>query len=309
MKGKASVSVVVPAYNAEKTIERCVESLLNQTIPVEIIIIDDGSTDNTEEVVRRFANIHPNVIYKRQENSGVSSARNSGLFSASCDYIGFVDSDDYVRRDMFEQMIKPLEEDKSLVISICYLDRVDADNASVKKGNRGITIDILCSSNVRGYPWNKVFRRSIIEKSRLSFSTSIHVMEDKLFCLEYMSKTSGGGILINDQLYYYDKHDDVRVLDRYRLERYKTGFDACEKILELTNIREDTELYLIQQAITVKHCVQISRECVRTGEPFQRYKDYSKHLGKLVLCSRHLSLKQKIGWIILQSFPQLLKVV
>lgn len=303
------VSVIVPAYNASKSIERCLDSLINQTIPVEIIVIDDGSTDGTGSICESYSALYPNIHYNRQNNGGVSSARNAGLMMANGKYVGFVDSDDYVSPLMYEMLTQPLEEDESLSISIVCQGTSNNSEEHRIKSHREIIKDIICSSYVRGYPWNKLFRRKIIEDSNLIFSTDIHVMEDKLFCLQYMNASNGGGIELNRDLYFYDLHEGSHTLDRYGLERYRTGLNACEEILRLPCVSNDAELSEIQQAITVKHCIQIARESIRLEEDITQYRQRVRGLGKLALSSRYLTTKQKAGYFILRLCPWLLKKI
>lgn len=184
------ISVIVPVYNAEKTIERCVMSLLFQDEAVEIILVDDGSFDGSRLMCDKYALEHENVIALHQSNKGVSSARNYGLRHASGAYIGFVDSDDYVMPSMFRCLKQKIKQD-NVDIAIIRMDNT-MKKSSEYKTHRDIIKDIVCSSAVRGYPWNKLFKRSIIEKSNLHFKEDIHVMEDKLFCLQYMDSCVGG---------------------------------------------------------------------------------------------------------------------
>ena len=93
------VSVIVPVYNVEKYITRCLTSLINQTLDdLEIILVNDGSQDNSEQIIRQFKKEHSNIIYVTKENGGLSSARNFGLIYATGEYVAFLDSDDYVDR-------------------------------------------------------------------------------------------------------------------------------------------------------------------------------------------------------------------
>jgi glycosyltransferase involved in cell wall biosynthesis len=313
---EALVSVIVPAYNAEYSIGRCLNSLTKQTIPIEIIVVDDGSTDNTEQICKQYSNEFSNIIYIRKENGGVSSARNLGLSHATGKYIGFVDSDDYVAEKMFEHMSDSLENDDSQVISIVYPEILPNHKRKIVKDRREIIKDIVCSTEVRGYPWNKLFRKDLIDKAHLRFDTTIHVMEDKLFCLQYMDSVTanGGGTELNEKLYYYDEHEQESkksygIERHYNLTRYTTGFEACKSILKLGCISNDEELRNIQLAITAKHCVQISRACIREGQDYKQLQEFSKNLKNIVFTSRYLSTKEKIGWVVLQYFPTLLKFV
>src|SRR5690625_188058 len=105
------ISIIVPVYNAEKYIERCLKSILNQRYTnLEIIIVDDGSTDNSSKICIDYEKQYKNIIYVKKENEGPGPARNLGIRLASGDYIGFVDSDDFIHKDMYYNMIKELEK-------------------------------------------------------------------------------------------------------------------------------------------------------------------------------------------------------
>ena len=95
------VSIIVPVYNVEEYLERCLDSLVNQTLKdIEIIIVNDGSTDGSKEKIQKYINKYKNIVYLEKENGGLSSARNYGIPYAKGEYIGFVDSDDYVELTM-----------------------------------------------------------------------------------------------------------------------------------------------------------------------------------------------------------------
>ena len=92
------LSIIVPVYNGEKTIKRAIDSLLKQTVEVDIIVVNDGSTDNTESVVKTYSN--SNIHYYYKKNGGISDARNFGISKVNTEFFGFLDSDDYVKEDM-----------------------------------------------------------------------------------------------------------------------------------------------------------------------------------------------------------------
>ena len=104
------ISIVVPIYNVEKYVKKCIESLIKQTYKnIEIILVDDGSTDSSAEIIDEYANKDSRIIAIHQKNKGVSSARNTGLKAARGEYIGFVDPDDYVDCQMYEVMVNKLQ--------------------------------------------------------------------------------------------------------------------------------------------------------------------------------------------------------
>src|SRR5699024_6933853 len=108
------VSVIVPVYNVEKYIEKCIQTLVNQTLQdLEIIIVNDGSTDNSEKIIKKYKKEYKNIIYVTKENGGLSSARNFGLLYATGEYVAFLDSDDYVDKIIYEKMYNKAKETNS----------------------------------------------------------------------------------------------------------------------------------------------------------------------------------------------------
>ena len=121
---KIKVSVIVPVYNTEKYLDKCLNSLVNQTLKdIEIIVVNDGTKDNSEKIIRQYSKKYPSIKYYKKENGGLSSARNYGLEKATGEYIGFVDSDDYVEYDMYEKMYDKAIKTKSDIVcsSINYI--------------------------------------------------------------------------------------------------------------------------------------------------------------------------------------------
>ena len=118
MLKKYSIDVIVPAFNAKNTIEKCLNSLLNQKYEnLRVIIIDDGSTDNTNSIASEICKkSNGKVLLVTQQNAGVSVARNKGLEISNADFIGFVDADDYVSEDMYLEMIKVVDDETDLVM-------------------------------------------------------------------------------------------------------------------------------------------------------------------------------------------------
>lgn len=181
------ISVVVPAYNAAKTIVRCVDSLLSQTFQDwELIIIDDGSTDNTLDVCQSFQD--KRIYAHHKSNGGVSSARNYGLAYTKGEYIAFVDADDYLEPMFLEHLYQGSEYDLSIT-GFCYDKEPEktnlflelTDKASIAKSlSAFINADQLC------YPWGRLFKRSIIEQNHIRFSEKMRFAEDNVFNWEYL---------------------------------------------------------------------------------------------------------------------------
>lgn len=202
MKFNDIVSVIIPIYNSEKNIKKCLESIINQTYTnLEIILIDDGSTDNSIEVCQEYKDDRIKVY--KEKNSGPSTARNLGLKQCNGNYIVFVDSDDYIEKNMIEIMLKKIKSDD---YDICICGYYLVSNSLKKK----ITITINNNknfkeivfdykNNVYGYLWNKMFKKNSIEKK---FREDISIREDELFLLDnsnYIKKFT----FVKEPLYNY----------------------------------------------------------------------------------------------------------
>ena len=186
-------SVIIPVYNAERTLKRCLDSLLSQQrMDVEIILINDGSSDRSAEIIEDFKTRFRNIKALTQENSGVSSARNSGLDAARGTYITFVDSDDYVSEDYFQAMDEAgAREDSDLIVFAKDIAGQGIDESHIyRKLSVAESIkdkrEELLSNRIIIEPSFKRFKREIIKNNNLSFIKDMYVGEDFNFCLSYM---------------------------------------------------------------------------------------------------------------------------
>ena len=167
MKSK-KISVIVPCYNVERFIKKCLESLVNQTYKnLEIICIDDCSTDNTLKILKEYEKKYSNiVIYRNEKNSGLSFTRNAGLEKASGDYIGFIDSDDYVDKSFYKKLMSSIIKNNSEVavsdIKIVYDDTKEERLSRCYTGNKFNLLSVI-NNGLAASACNKLFSRRIIE--------------------------------------------------------------------------------------------------------------------------------------------------
>lgn len=224
-------SVIIPAYNAEKTIKRCIDSLIQSNRnDVELILINDGSTDHTESICMNYAENNKNICFFSKDNGGVSSARNVGLENAKGNYITFVDSDDFVKEDYFEVMDKVLLQDPDFAIlgKILYdgtefviqsVENYYAESFDIAVGflSKALRKQILNS------PVNKIFKRKLIESHKLRFDERLPIGEDKVLVVQYITNISNL-IVANYSIYV------VSIENEYSLSRKKRE-DLCDYIL------------------------------------------------------------------------------
>ncbi|MBQ8534727.1 MAG: glycosyltransferase [Bacilli bacterium] len=174
MKNKYKlISIIVPVYNMEKYIDKCINSIINQTYKnIEIIIVDDGSTDKSSKIIDKYKKIDKRVKVYHKKNGGLADARNYGLEKATGEYIGFVDSDDYIENNMYKKLYNNLIKYKA-DISVVNYNLVYEKDFNYKKNFKEIsdkliilnkieTIKLLLDDNKFGnYAWNKLYKREL----------------------------------------------------------------------------------------------------------------------------------------------------
>ena len=163
------ISVIVPVYNVEEYLGKCLNSLVNQTLKdIEIIIVNDGTKDNSEKIINKFLKKYNNIKYYKKENGGLSSARNYGISKASCKYIGFVDSDDYIDKTMYERLYNKIISD-DYDVALCDLYRVYDEklvytSSNVKKDLKNKKEIQEAMLNIYPTVWNKLYKKELFNE-------------------------------------------------------------------------------------------------------------------------------------------------
>ncbi|MFQ7600406.1 glycosyltransferase [Faecalimonas umbilicata] len=233
---KPKVSIIVPVYKTKETLEKCVNSLLEQTLQeIEIILVDDGSLDESGEMCDSFSkDLRVHVVHK--ENGGLSSARNAGLKIASGDYIGFVDSDDYVHPEMFYNLYNRIEKDKS-EICICSHFTVGSAGNVVEHHFHNVPkvlnrseifkmlilpmIGIIPGTNekeIEGFVCRNLYRKEIISDYKFKSEREFFA-EDVISAMELYKECEKISVL--DECLYYYKYNGESLSNTYRPKVYK----------------------------------------------------------------------------------------
>lgn len=216
------MSIIVPVYNVEQYLPRCIESILEQTVSdFELILVNDGSSDGSLNICNEYAKNDKHIIVLNQENKGVSAARNNGIDNAKGEWITFIDSDDFVESDYLERF-QAGKDDADLIVQ--GLEYYDNRNGNFFKQVRVETIT-LEQDNFKhiierndllhlGYPFAKVYRRSLLS-DKIRFNTSISFHEDHIFVFEAMM-ASKSIRLVDTMAYKYRCFHSVNSLSRKR---------------------------------------------------------------------------------------------
>ncbi len=216
-----SLSVIIPVYNNEHTIEKCITSLISNTSDIEFIFIDDGSTDNSSYIIKKYQSNYSNIRYFYKANSGVSDSRNLGLEKAKNRLIAFVDGDDFLEKYTYDNILDNWNERCSLFVFDYSIKSGNSINKSVlnltnseiflqSENEKSEYINSLLNLNkvphIGHSIWNKIFQREIIVKYNIKFNKSIIIGEDLLFLLHYLKHTDCLMTTIS-AYYYYVRHD------------------------------------------------------------------------------------------------------
>lgn len=204
-------SIIIPIYNAEATLRRCLDSLVGQQFSdYELLLINDGSADGSDAICREYAAAYPKIRYFTKENGGVSSARNLGLSQAHGEYVLFVDSDDYVAKDYFAVISETLAHEMPELLMFGYrsFGGISAEwNTGAFSENTEAKIAERISQAMRQYLFSsllsKAFRRQIIEENGLRFDEIFSIGEDQAFIFAYAMHIRSIAS-IPDTLYYVD---------------------------------------------------------------------------------------------------------
>ena len=233
-------SVIIPAFNCEKSIKRTVESIISSGLTdYEIVIVNDGSTDNTASVCKSLCTEYRFIKYSEQQNSGVSAARNKGISIATGKYILFFDADDTAEENGFSECVDILEKEKPDILvfgmrfdyykngQIYRKDKlVPGQNGMLNKNRIRTELDSLYNTNSLTPVWNKIYKRTLIIDNNILFNTGYFLMEDFLFSLECL-KVCENIYCLPKALYYYKQSEN----EKNAFNRLKRIDDLCGYVL------------------------------------------------------------------------------
>lgn len=246
------VSVIVPVYNSEKYIKQCLESLIGQTYNnIEIIAVDDGSSDQTSDILKRMGHVDRRLKLIFQENQGPSLARNSGLEACSGDLITFVDSDDYLEKDALEKLVAKFDDDvdavffpfireylsKKIVTELFREKQITFESSDVRQCLLRRLIGPV-SENGSLKPlemdrlntcWGKIYRKEILNDIRF-VDTKIIWLEDGWFNIQAINNVKQKIVYTSDTYYHYNKSNMSSFLHTFKADYFNRRLNTYKKI-------------------------------------------------------------------------------
>lgn len=286
MKENIKYSVIIPVYNAQRTLKRCLNSLVEKNRDdVEIIAINDGSKDNSAEILAEFAMKYENIVAVNQDNSGVSKTRNHGLDIAKGTYVTFVDSDDYVSKDYFE--VLDSMDDSDLGVFDSQDIGSDADSAELfarleQMDTMEEKLELLLASRKIMSPCNKRYKSEIIKSKKLRFVEKFHIGEDFTFCMTYALQCESICIK-NNVLYHIDISDTSSLSRKYRPDLNRQMTEVFRNIGEILQNSEasrinKTRFLALLDYLYIKNTFTCIAEEFKNGRPHY-LKDRKKYVA------------------------------
>lgn len=310
---KGLISIIIPVYNVEKYLKKCVFSVINQKYEnIEILIIDDGSTDNSGKICDEIGKTDNRIKVFHTDNFGVSHARNIGIEESLGEYIFFVDSDDYLSDDYCNYMLKLMKNDCDMGISLHsfkYKNDVQEKNDEIKIVGPEEGTSILLSLNLDVGCWNKIYKKDLIINSKTRFNENLFYGEGLQFIttLSQYSKNIGVG---KRKVYYYRKNNVDSATSKYNIKKYINGEKSLDLIkskliLKSKNVIENLNIhYAFFYINALTDFINYNNE-TKYNYLYKDWKSKFKKLLFIVLKSNCINLKQKRSVIFMEIFPKI----
>lgn len=325
------ISVIIPAYNSKKTIERCLNSILSQSYTnFEILVINDGSTDTTSKVLEKYQNVK-NIKIFNQSNQGVSRSRNLGISNAEGDYIAFVDADDYVEKEYLQDLLNGMKEDVDLsIVGLKHIYPQDPDKRREetyydgKFSSTEVLNFLFFNNGPQGYLWNKLWRKEIISNNHLALDPEINILEDAQFTVKYLLHARKVNIQNKRDYCYVHEGDTLtsgmsftKQNTKY-ISTYETMIKSMKDTIKVVDINGNFEnksalearLGLIERDY-LRHLL-VYGNLPQNKENHQRYSRTKKQLfsrQKVILKNKFLGKKEKVMFLCTLYTPAAIKLL
>lgn len=292
------VSIIVPIYNAEKRLEKCIKSIQNQTYSnIEIILVNDGSSDSSLDICNRFARQDSRIHVINIDNSGVSLARNKGIDYAKGTYCCFVDADDWIEENHIENMMVHADE-ADCVIEGYVRERISGQYKCYLQ-QKIIDLNKLDGKQVgemfwNGYIhpcWNKLFKRKILVENNIYFEHQIHISEDSLFCIKYLSYCNSMEIINATTYHYWIDECNLSLSKKVYpdiFDIYMKVYNELSGLLERGNCEENVKNEILIRTIYPQLYSAISKILINDKISRSEKKNILKNIEKTSYCEQVL---------------------
>ena len=301
------VSIITPAYNAEKYIERCIDSVLRQSLAeIEHIIVDDGSKDKTGIICDEYKDKDDRIIVIHKKNEGVSKARNAALKIAKGKYVLFADADDWLEPDMCKEMFETAENNNDDIVISEYKNYYENknifENINLIEYDDASFTELICEdgNGYGGFPWNKLVKRKKINRN---FDEDIHYYENLLFFLENFDKNTKFSV-IHKALYNYCINDNSAVHSKKFNIKKISALKALEKVIPLLpNEFVDQHKMVYLSNYFVCWC-GLKKEKI-DKDYLKAHKSIYKKYYKEIILSSGIRFENKLKYFLIFRFPNI----
>jgi glycosyltransferase involved in cell wall biosynthesis len=283
--------MIVPAYNAEKNIRRCLDSVCGQTYTnLEIVLVNDGSRDNTSHILQEYAAFDQRIQVISQENKGVAAARNTGLRNATGEFILYIDSDDWIEPDMVQRM---LERRGDADIVFCGSDHADSPEQAEKEDSIAIEIwdqemqqlEFMKHKRMTGMLWNKLIKKSITEG--ISFNEKTGYGEDAEFLWKVLKRSQK--MVVTNEIFYHHVLEDTSISHLSFSDKKYSAIPMWEEIVEEVKVDFPKWLDLARERLMCAAVYSLF-EVRNTGYD---NKEQIRHMRHIVRGQIHVFLKSR----------------
>ena len=314
---KDKVSIIVPVYNVEKYIEKCLKSLISQSYKnIEIILIDDGSKDNSGKICDTYKGKDSRIKVIHKENAGVSEARNSGIQKATGKYLCFVDADDFVMNDYVNYMYQLIVKNSS-DIAVCakmfsnFNEEQSSDEMTAVLDGENAIIRILNYRMPIGV-YSRIFKKDLIKNNKIKFLKDIYMGEGFNFnvaCFQKAKKV----IISNYKVYYYRRDNATSATTNFSIKKCENSLYAMKVMNDNLLIRTNHVMNSWKYAIWRTYTDAFDYMCLGNGEKaniekFKEYKYYIKNNYKIYK-KVDISKKDKYRAILMGIFPEIIPFI
>lgn len=314
---EVEISVIIPAYNSEKFLEKCLNSLSKERYSnIEFILLNDGSTDKTDLICQDFVKKDPRIRYISKENTGVSNTRNRGLELSRGKYVAFLDSDDYLEEDIYTQMKNRIETEQTEACIIGLLKKSETGEVlySVHPKENKEYIDTFLDNATFGFACNKLYKREVILRNNIFFPEDISMSEDLVFNYRYF--LSVDRVSVDKQLQYlYVEHSTSLSQNKKKYFERMKAIDRIKEFLDKSSSegRKILRNLYEQSFITVNYYIL---ECLKLDKDsyFEEYyslikKQENVYKREMELHTKILLYKRKLRLRFVVLKPYVLKIL
>lgn len=303
------ISIIIPVYNCEKYIKRCIDSILSQNYKdIEIIIVNDGSTDKTNEILESYKKMDNRIVVIEKENSGVSDSRNIGVMNAKGDYISFIDADDYIEPNIYMEVMKNIIKYNCDIEMFSYYEVVNDYKKKVyfpwnevikefrdEEINNKLLPHMISklkteSNSIMGAVWRAVIKSDIAKKNK--FIKDIPISEDLLYLIDCISDASTI-VMINKCLYNYIRHINSATT-KYKYDFDETNEKVQKELIKRLNdigMTEDIEKRL---GLNRFRMYTLTFSNIMRNKESSFFEKYRLIKNKTKICNKDLYIKRKI---------------